>query len=251
MRPLRLHWSYRPQGSKGKCRNSNDNTHPADIPLDAIQRPAEFTAVLQHWVNRDTSWHSARVRYDGCMRKTNSYDVDRLVAAANMFDLLPEDAVPLLSTLPDELEKARKSCLTTFKNLAPSIERDSVISALKRMNKPSLPKKVQSRVLIVNNKMKHKLPELELVAKTAIKVRNHFVHGESNSFNFDAVEHLMPFFTDALEFIFYASDLIEAGWDANAWNQEAHSWGHSFARFRCNYQQCMEDFKRATTPTTT
>lgn len=247
MRPLHLHWSYRPRGSKVKGGDSNDKTHPGDIPLDAIQHPAEFTAVLQHWVARDPSWRSARVRYTGCMQKSNTYDVDRLVAAANMFDLLPEDAVSLSSTLSPELEKAKKDCLTIFKGQAPSIERDSVILALKRMNQPSLTKKVLHRVSIVDGKLGHRFPKLALVAKTAVKVRNHFVHGGSDSFDFEAVKHLTSFFTDALEFIFYASDLIEAGWDANAWCQGYHGWGHSFSRFKWHYSQSLQDLQTATT----
>lgn len=244
MRPLRLHWSYRPQGSKGN--NSSNETHPMDLPLDAIRRPDEFTAVLQHWVARDPSWRLARVRYAGCMQDANFYGVNRLVTAANMFDLLPEDAVPMSSTLSPELEKAQKDCLTIFKAQEHGVERDSVIGALKRMNQPSLPKKVLHRVAIVDRALGHQFPELALVAKTAVKVRNHFVHGESGSFDYGAVEQSTSFFTDALEFIFYASDLIEAGWNANVWFQGAHGWGHPLARFRSDYLQALMNFKSAT-----
>lgn len=34
------------------------------------------------------------IAYLGCMRKANKYGSERLVAAANMFDILPADAVP-------------------------------------------------------------------------------------------------------------------------------------------------------------
>ena len=56
----------------------------------------------------------------------------------------------------------------------------------------------------------------------------------------------MPFLTDALEFIFAASDFIEAGWDAQRWNADAHGWGHGFARFRDEYGMALTELRRAT-----
>lgn len=243
--PLRLRWSYVPKGQKHRGKSSQDKPHPGDIPLDAVRRPEEFAAVLDDWIKRDPAWRVARTRYNGCLRQGHSYNVDRLIAAANMFDILPEDAVPVTSILSPELVTVQSDCLAVFRKQPVGIERDSVIGALKRMGKLSLPKKVLHRTAIVEKQLGHRMPDLQLVAKTAVKCRNYFVHGGSDDFDFPAVEPLTAFLTDALEFIFAASDLIEAGWNAAAWNDDLHGWGHSFARFRSEYDLSLVELKKA------
>jgi hypothetical protein len=71
------------------------------------------------------------------------------------------------------------------------------------------------------------------------------VHGSSKEFDYGRVEALLPFLTDALEFIFAASDFIEAGWDSKRWISESHSWGHSFARFLWHYRGSLNELRRA------
>lgn len=242
--PLQLSWSFVPRGHKGKNDSSN-KPHPGDVPLDAVHRPEEFTTVLRDWITRDSAWRAARVRYDGCLRKGNSYSVDRLIAAANMYDILPKEAVPCATEMSPELADAQAECLAIFRKQPYGSERDSVISALSRMARPSLPKKVSHRVSIVEGSLGHLFPDLTLVARTAIKCRNYFVHGGSDDFDFKAVDPLTSFLTDALEFIFAASDLIEAGWDARAWSNGGYGWGHSFTRFRSAYDMSLAELKSA------
>lgn len=146
--------------------------------------------------------------------------------------------------MPAELVEAQTQCRAIFQNLC-GIERDSVMMALGRMGEPSLPKKVLHRVNIVVRHLGHKFPELALVAKTAVKCRNYFVHGGSGDFNYVAIEPLMSFLTDALEFIFAASDLIEAGWDANSWSSKLQGGGHNFTRFRMGYNKNLAELKAA------
>jgi len=55
----------------------------------------------------------------------------------------------------------------------------------------------------------------------------------------------MHFLTDTLEFVFAASDLIEAGWDPAQWNAEPKGWGHSFARFRAGYGLTLRQLQQA------
>lgn len=126
-----------------------------------------------------------------------------------------------------------------------STERDSAISALSRMDKePSLKAKILYRVKIVSRLLDHKFPDLETVAKRAVDCRNFFVHGGSD-FNFGAVEKSVSFFTETLEFIFVASDLIQAKWDAGGWNSSSHTSGHWFTRFRADYPARLEELKLA------
>jgi hypothetical protein len=220
--------------------------HPADVPLDPIGHSAEFKEVLINWIQRHDSWRFARARYLGCMRKANKYGPERLVAAANMFDILPADAVPLASELPSELAATRDACIAMFQRYPPGIDRNSALSALGRLGKPSLPKKIAHRAAIVESKLGMKFPNLQFVASVAVKCRNFFVHGSSDDINYSKVEPLVPFLTDALEFIFAASDFIDAGWAAERWNSNAHGWGHNFTRFRSEYNMALLELRRAT-----
>ena len=116
---------------------------------------------------------------------------------------------------------------------------DSALSALGRIGKPSLPKKVAHRIGVVQSQLGAQFPDLLIVATTAVKCRNFLVHGSSGDVDYAKVERFVPFLTDALEFIFAASDFVEAGWDAQAWVSGAGGWGHSFSRFRSEYDRAL------------
>lgn len=240
---LSVHPSYR---WKASDKGEQHRPHPGDVPLAPIRFPAEFDVVLADWISRHGSWRVARSRYVGCMRKTNKYDTDRLVAAANMFDILPTDAVPLSIDLPEDLAATKKTCVAMLRKHPPGLIRDGALSALGRLGQPSLPRKVAHRTSIVEQKLGGRFPELQFVASMAVKCRNFFVHGSSDDINYPMVEHLVPFLTDALEFIFAASDFIDAGWDAQRWNSQLVGQGHSFARFRSEYDMALAELNRAT-----
>ena len=63
--------------------------------------------------------------------------------------------------------------------------------------------------------------------------------------DFPTIEPFVPFLTNALEFIFAASDFIDAGWDAAKWYPNAGGWGHNFARFRNEYVGTLAALKLA------
>jgi len=239
--PLRVHWSFAPKSGK----NIDRKPHPGDVPLKPVNRPEEFSRVLANWIKLDPGRAVARNRYISCLQKGNSYGVDRLVAAANMFDVLPNEAVPLELELPKDLAAAQVSILEMLKMVKQSHDRDSAIAAIKRLGRPSLPKKVAHRAKIVSGKMDGAFPDLAYVLKQAVACRNHFVHGSSDSFDFNAIKNFVPFLTDALEFTFAAADLIEAGWDSSIWVGEPYGAGHSFARFRWGYREHVEQLRKA------
>lgn len=239
---LTIHPSYR---WKPRNKSRQHRPHPADIPLDPILYRTEFDAVLSDWIGRHSEWRFARFGYLECMRKANTYGAERLVAAANMFDILPAEAVPLRAELGTDLAATRDECAALFRKHPAGIDRDSALSALGRLGKPSLPKKVAHRVSIVESKLGEMFPDLQFVTSVAIKCRNFFVHGNSGDIDYLKVESFVPFLTDALEFVFAASDFIDAGWDAQRWASGGHSWGHSFARFRGEYDMALLELRRA------
>jgi hypothetical protein len=221
---------------------------PGDVPLNPIDRPDEFASVLSGWMGRHADWRAARGRYLGCIRKGSNYDAERLVAAANMYDILPESAVPQATPVSQEVADARKQCIAILRKLPEGPDRNGALSALGRLGQPSLPKKVAARVSIVEACLGERFPEIQLVASIAVKLRNFYVHGGSADLDPARVEPLMPFLTDALEFVFGASDFIELGWDAPRWNREPMGWGHSFARFRSSYNLAIRELREAIAP---
>lgn len=224
--------------------------HPGDVPLNPIDHRAEFDTVLADWLRRHSGWRAARGQYLGCLRKGNKYGVDRLVAAANMFDILPADAFPPSSPLDASLALTRDACAQLLRKHPQGPDRDSALSALGRLGQPSLPKKVAHRASIVDSRIGSRFPDLQFVANTAVKCRNYYVHGSSGDLDFDRIRPLAHFLTDALEFVFAASDLIEAGWNSSRWISESGGWGHSFARFKANYDMGLMELRRATATTT-
>lgn len=242
---LQVHWSFPPNGVD-PARFESERPSSFDTPLNAIQRPDEFVGALRNWWSREPTWRTARARYQACLDRENNFDVDRLVAAANMFDLLPEDAVPVPSVLSPELEAAIGECQQILRQQPKSPERGDALLALKKIYNPALRHKILSRAKIVSSHIGDRFPELDWVVGVSVKCRNHFVHGGSD-FDYPTLHSSLAFFIETLEFIFAASDLIQSGWEGSDWNQRPHTSGHWFTRFRAHYPIELERLKKATT----
>lgn len=239
--PLSLYSSFSP-----KQTNEQDLDTPSwrDMPLDGVRRMDEFRKVTEQWFFSNN--HAlARARLHSCREAGNYFNVDRLVAAANMFDLTstltPKD-------VPERLAKVRDDCLAALRALPRCDDRDSAIMALSRIGAPTLMKKVLSRAAILRGHFI--LEDLDKVLRHAVKCRNHFVHGPGDKgFNYEAVEHHVHFFTETLEFVFAAAELIECGWAAGDWRLRPHTSHHWFSRFISDYsracQQLLSDIETA------
>jgi hypothetical protein len=234
-KPTLVYWSLGPKSADRT--NPNHKPSPGDVPFHPLKSADELGQVLANWVKQDTDRCVARERYMSCLGRANKYGADRIVAAANMFDVLPKDAAPAKAELADDLAKAQEEIIAILKKVSKNDERDVAIGAIKRLGSPTLRMKVFHRAKFVTDQIGSSFPQLEEVLKLAIKCRNHFVHGSDDGFEFDRVAPSVPFLTDALEFTFAASEFIEAGWNAEAWNKEHHGFGHGFARFRMNYRE--------------
>ncbi|MCL4500959.1 MAG: hypothetical protein M1438_03760 [Deltaproteobacteria bacterium] len=96
------------------------------------------------------------------------------------------------------------------------------------------------------DKVVDRFPDLFPVTDEAVNCRNHYVHGSPPSFDyrdyssgFDAI----TFFTDTLEFVFAASDLIEAGGDVKGWCEIPTSMSHPFGSYRVCYADNLRKLK--------
>jgi len=212
-------------------------------PIDAIQNPAEFSRVLKYWAQQHEKRRHARVRFSEAFAHQNNYTIDRLIGAANMFDLLPESIYPKRNKLPDDLEQERLKARKIFRSLPVSPERDSVLGALGRIGKPSLKRKVRHRAKWIGEKF----PEIESVTDQAVNLRNYYVHGihgEEDMEKYSKISGQLIFFTDTLEFVFAASDLVESGWDIAAWIENRPRYSHPFGRYFASYRERLEALKK-------
>ena len=89
------------------------------------------------------------------------------------------------------------------------------------------------------------LPMLCMVTDEAVNFRNYYVHGSLPRVERNKVHRFLPFLTDALEFVFVASDLVDAGWDISNWLRKPKPTGHPFQHFLMNYRDSMERVRAA------
>jgi hypothetical protein len=74
------------------------------------------------------------------------------------------------------------------------------------------------------------------------------VHGSLDGLEYEKIESFLPFLTDTLEFVFAASDLIDAGWNAQHWSTKSLGSGHSFSRFLAGYDYLIGELRIAALP---
>jgi hypothetical protein len=243
-RILDAYWCLPPRRNKD---DESQAPHPSDLPLQAGIAPEKFATVMARWLECHEEWRNARARYATASAHQNRYDTDRLVGAANMFDIMPASACPTVVPLPTELVGAKNAAKNAFRSLPSSPERDSVLNALGRIGKPILKRKIRSRVRLITDIVGAKFPDLELVTDQAVDCRNFYVHGTPGKFSYGAYADQPTFFTDTLEFVFAASDLIEAGWDIAEWIKQGTTMSHPFGRYRVSYAERLAALKKLLT----
>lgn len=239
---------YQVFGWKIKKTSRQLKPSPSDVPFDPIAFEEEFSNVLTQWIDRQDSWSPSRGRYLECLRKGRKYSIERFVTSANMFDVLPTTAVPRNMTLSDEFLEAKIKSIKLFRELPSSLERDSALSNLARLGGASLVRKILHRTYIVCQILDHEFPNMEKLVKFSVRMRNFFVHGSDLGIEYARVEKFISFLTDMLQFIFAASDLIECGWDAKRWSSKPYGNGHSFTRFRAQYNRTSHALLDELTP---
>jgi hypothetical protein len=143
-----------------------------------------------------------------------------------MYDHLPKSALPSRPELAEDLLEAKAKAKALFKELPESEEKTSVLQALGRLGTLTLRRKIAHRAAIVNGRIAPKLQHLDLVVSEAVNMRNHYVHGSPLSFDREVFPGAGSFLTEALEFLFIVSDLIDAGWNVQEWYIRVTSRSH-------------------------
>lgn len=232
---MSIHWSYAPTSSTHAVTNARDIPITPDVDGD------EFYKVFYNWMHRHESWLSARLRIINSQKNGWQYDGNRLVAAANAFDILPDSTYPETGELSAATREARQQCKTIIRSLESGPERDQALNTLAFWGGKSLKLKVLSRSGVVHSSFGEYFKDLDSLLVIAISARNYFVHG-TNNFGYEYYECLMSFLTDALEFVFVASDLIECGWDAKRWADKCPGFSHPLAAFYRSYHSRLPEF---------
>ena len=178
-------------------------SNPVLALTNTADQPEEFSRLMSMWLERDETWDPARSRFFTGWRKQRWYDEDRMVGAANAFDLIPQDAVP-----------------------------DS-----------TLKEKVRNRSRLITAAIGETTPEIDLVTDAAVDLRHYFVHGDRPGERRRELKRFFMFLTDTLEFVFCASDLIESGWDMRSWlnkNVRMNSFGWYLRNYPENLAKLKE-----------
>jgi len=111
------------------------------------------------------------------------------------------------------------------------------------VGKASLKHKTRHRAQYVVDAIGERFPDLVLVLDEAVNCRNHYVHGSPTKIDYRQNFNMVSFFTDTLEFVYAASELIEAGWNIRTFIETPTTMSHPFGAFRVNYDRHLQAFR--------
>ena len=215
-----------------------------DILVDGARDPSVLSRIATEWLIRDASWRTARAMLLSGWRENRSYSADRLVRAANMYDLLPDTCFPDVPQVDGDLASAVQKAKKMFQELPEGIDRNSVLGTLGRVGTLTLKTKIRFRVAVLSQLIGERIPNIDRVAEEAVNLRNRYVHGTATRIDYSDNPALEIFLTDTLEFVFAASDLVDAGWNICDWIKRGSHTRHPFGSFLESYPENWSKLKR-------
>lgn len=231
-----VYWSLAPESAEGSPSNHRD------LPITPDISEEEFNKVFCNWIHKHDDWAIARSRILRWQKHGNIYDENRLIAAANAFDILPDSTYPAVGKLSEETALKRDRCKKIIMELKHGNERDQILGTLNFWGSKLLDKLLYKSKIVQESFNTH-FQDLDEVLKIALKARNFYVHG--SDYGHKHYDHLTAFLTNTLEFVFVASDLIECGWNASQWSDRSPSFGHPMAHFLYSYKSEIIRFNSA------
>ncbi len=212
------------------------------ILINPVHNVENLSSVLRAWLKRDDKWYTARMRLSGNWGN-QIYNYDRIIAAANVFDLLPREVYGDSTRLPQDLDDAITQAQKIFRELPESDKRDGILGYLGSVGGWSLKKRIRHRATRITDVIDELLPDIETVIDEAVNLRNFYVHGTPSRVSNNEPLQLLSFLTKSLEFIFFASDLLDAGWDIGEWCQKPKPLEHPFHDYLAYYQEDLSKLK--------
>lgn len=219
----------------------NRSIHPADRLVHVESEESEFSTIINNWLSSQEEWKFSRNYYFSIFGD-RQYHPDTLVKLSNMFDLIPDSAYEK-ETVKDDVLEATNSCRDIFKDLPLSLERESILLALKRIGQKTLKHKIRDRYKIIQKSGLFELDNMELVINQSVDCRNFFVHGGSNKFDYFKEFNEFCFLIDTLIFIYGVSEMIQNGWTFRHWKPNYFN-GHLFSRYAINYNERLDKLKK-------
>lgn len=117
-----------------------------------------------------------------------------------------------------------------------------VLGALARVGSWTLKQRIRQRVSRVTARVGELLPDIAEATDEAVNYRNMYVHGTPARID---CEELVPFLTRTLEFVFGASDLVDAGWDIESWAERGRYGRHPFGQYLREYEGSLAMLRAA------
>ncbi|SED25334.1 hypothetical protein [Bradyrhizobium erythrophlei] len=218
---------------------------PTDALINGGLHEEEFTRVLIAWMDSTAERGAARRRFIDNFRRGRSFNTDRLVGAANAFDILPATDFAKQGALPPEVGSLLAGFEKEIKEKAKSIAavkeyRERLLNNLGLVRGLNLRSKVLQRWSSVPSCITTRLPGMPEAIAHSVRARNFFVHGTSINMTTEDLYSLAPFFTDTLEFVFGVSELCLCGWDADRWIKE----GYHASRYKWYISNFPDHLKR-------
>jgi len=180
---------------------------------------ANFLKILKNWFEKDDRENVRYSFYNTYFRDT--YSSDRLITAANMFDIFPTADNDKNKPLALDAELLVKNLKTHIKSEFSGFSdiKQYLLQSISHLTRKSLKERVLVRLEIikpylVNNKINTE--DLEFIIGIAIKSRNYYVHGtEYKKLTPEQLFEFQTLFIDTFEYIYAISELIECGWKIN------------------------------------
>lgn len=233
--------------------NEEEGTVEELMPTDALVNGGlheeEFTRVLIAWVNSAAERSVARRRFIDNFRRGRSFNTDRLVGAANAFDILPSTDFVKQGALPSEVVSLLVGFEQEIKERAKSSAavneyRERLLNNLGFVRGLNLRSKILQRWSSVPNCIRTRLPGMPEAIAHSVRARNFFVHGTPINMKIEDFYGLASFFTDTLEFVFGVSELCFCGWDAERWIKESYSTSR-YKWYMSNFPEHMKRLEAA------
>lgn len=186
---------------------------PTDALINGGLHEEEFTRVLIAWMDSTAERGAARRRFIDNFRRGRSLNTDRLVGAANAFDILPATDFAKQGALPPEvgslLAEFEKEIKEKAKSSAAVKEyRERLLNNLGLVRGLNLRNKVLQRWSSVSPCITTRLSGMPEAIAHGVRARNFFVHGTPINITTEDLYSLAPFFTDTLEFVFGVSGAV-------------------------------------------
>lgn len=178
-----------------------------------------FPSILESWFEKDDRENVRYSFYNTYFRDV--YSSDRLITAANMFDIFPisnEDKNLTLAPDAEERIKNLKIHIKTEFSGFPDIKQ-SLLQSIGYLSRKSLKDRVEERLEIIKPHLatrKITSEDLKFIVNLAIKSRNYYVHGsEYKKLPPNKLFEFQSLFIDTFEYIYVLSELLECGWKIN------------------------------------